>query len=152
MTTKGEQFTFDKDSVLVTRPTYIIEVMMSIAAFLFGLYVSSPLFKTSLDDPEPNTFSTNFWIRFVTSCVFFFFPAAISFTSIFVWRLRANKWRRRATFTQYLAWFFIALLQILNSGFYPVNWVFTLTLGAIAAVCHFSTRVTMKAESDARRQ
>lgn len=150
MRNKKLEFTYDKDSLIVTRPTYVIEAVMSIAAFLFGLYVSSPIYRTSLDDPKPNTFATSFWIRFITSCVFFFIPAAISFFSIFFWKLRSNIWRRRASFTQYLAWFFIAMLQIINSGFYPVNWVFTLTLGAIAAVCHYSTRVEMRVE-DARR-
>lgn len=140
---KKLDFSYDRDSLLVTRPTYIIEVIMSVAAFFFGAYVTSPLYHTSLDDPKPNTFATSPEIRFVSSLVFFFLPAAISFLSIFFWKFRANVWRRRASFTQFLAWTFIAMLQIINSGFYPVTYVFTISLAAIAAVCHYSTRAEM---------
>jgi hypothetical protein len=145
------QFSDDADSIIVNRPTYIIEVLIAATAFLFGVYLCSPLYQPTADVPRQHTVSATLTIRVAFAVVFFFAPSIITLLSLRFWRLRANRWRRRASFGMFSAWLFIALLQIVNNGFYPVDWVTSVALGFVAGICHYSTKAVMSSE-DARRQ
>ena len=136
---KRREFSYDADSIIVSRPTYIIEVIIAGLSFVLGTYLCSPLYMPPPNNKANNTFSQSQTLRFVVAFGLLLLPSIISFLSLHYWKFKSNFWRRRATFFLFCAWIFLGVLQLTNSGFYPITWIITLTIGAIAGVCHFST-------------
>lgn len=144
MKMRRQDFSYDSDGLLVRSPTYAIEVVMAVSAFLLGIYSSSNLYRPTVITDYAYTFQTNIWVRLGIASLLFFLPSLITFLSIFFWRLRANRWRRIATFNQFLGWMFLSIASVVNLGFYPVSWLYSFTLAMVAGICHINRRAVME--------
>jgi hypothetical protein len=121
---------------IITRPLASIAMVLAVVMLSIGLYSVSPFLVT--------TSNSIFGAALVNPPAVWAFGAGYMLVSILtIIGVGANNLRfyRLGLMGSFVALLFISVLRVISLGVFPMLWVFSLALAAVAAVCWLHSRL-----------
>lgn len=124
-----------------TRPIEAIESIIAIVCLVFGIYLASPFYVSSINSAVSLAFIDKPVQKLFVAVFLFIIPSMPIILSLFFKSFATRQWRAHSMFAMFVAFIFLTILRLITIGLVPAVWLFTLALGLISAVCYLYTRV-----------
>lgn len=115
-------------------------VTVAVMMFLFGLYVVSPFYVVANTAAIAQAFGSSHAQRALVGLVLYVIPSLPVIASLFSRKFKTPTWYARGCFGMFIGLLFLSILRIITIGVFPLQWVFSLTLGLVLGVCYLYWR------------
>ena len=113
------------------RPELVIEIILATALFALAVYLGGPWYVSAPTSAIGNTIEAD--VTRIWTALVYIIPALMTFFGV----VRDKpKVRSYGTFGLFMGYLFATILRLLTVGFFPVLWIYPLSIALVAAVVY----------------